>query len=139
MLDDIDSGRVNSILVRPITFYEFYLSQFVGYKLATAGFSFRIAAAWHVGSSRRRFYLRYSLVLLLILYYLVLVHTVSYCVACLAFFINKAQSFTAMKNLAIWVLAGELIPLDLYPEPFPRCGLMHSPFAARVCTCRSGT
>jgi ABC-2 type transport system permease protein len=64
-----------------------------------------------------------------IFYYLIFVHTVSFSIACLAFFMNKAQAFTGIKNLAIWVLAGELVPLDLYPEPF-RTWLLHSPFAS---------
>jgi ABC-2 type transport system permease protein len=36
-----------------------------------------------------------------------------------------------MKNMLIWVLAGELVPLDLYPEPV-RTWLLHSPFASGV-------
>ena len=38
MLEQIETGRVNSILVRPISFYEFYLSQFVVAKLLAAFF-----------------------------------------------------------------------------------------------------
>jgi ABC-2 type transport system permease protein len=67
----------------------------------------------------------------LLLVYLVFVHTVSFCVACLAFFLNRTYSFTAIKNTAIWVLAGELIPLDLYPEPVKSL-LIRSPFASGV-------
>lgn len=131
MLDDIDTGRVNSILVRPISFYEFYLSQFMGYKLTTAAFSFvlPIAACLILGVP---FHIeRMPVMLLSLVYYLIFAHTLSFCVACLAFFINRAQSFTLIKNLAIWIFAGELIPLDLYPEPL-RSILVHSPFASGV-------
>jgi ABC-2 type transport system permease protein len=131
MLDEIDSGRVNAILMRPITFYEFYLSQFIGYKSTTLAVSFvlPILACWIFHAPLLLDHL--PLMVLSLLYYLVFVHTLSFCVACLAFFMNKAQSFTAMKNLAIWVLAGELIPLDLYPQPF-RSWMIHSPFASGV-------
>jgi len=131
MLDEIDTGKVNSILVRPISFYEFYLSQFMGYKLTTAAFSFGIpiVASFILGVPFQ--VERVPLMLLLLVYYLVFAHTISFCVACLAFFINRAQSFTVIKNLAIWILAGELIPLDLYPEPL-RSILIHSPFASGV-------
>jgi ABC-2 type transport system permease protein len=72
---------------------------------------------------------RLPAMMLLIAYFLVFVHTISFSVACLAFFMNRAHSFVGIKNMAIWVLAGEMIPLDLYPEPF-RTILLRSPFAS---------
>lgn len=131
MLDEIDSGRVNAILMRPISFYEFYLSQFVGYKtvVAAAGLAIPIVVCRVMGLPFEPS--RIPLTLLACAFYLVFVHTLSFCVACMAFFLNRAQSFTGIKNLAIWVLAGELVPLDLYPEPF-RTWLIHSPFASGV-------
>jgi ABC-2 type transport system permease protein len=131
MLDEIDSGRVNAILVRPISFYEFYLAQFIGYKGFSAGVSLAVplVMCWFMGLPVQ--YGRVPLMLLSLTYYLVFVHTLSFCVACMAFFLNRAQSFTGIKNLTIWVLAGELIPLDLYPEPF-KTWLLHSPFASGV-------
>jgi ABC-2 type transport system permease protein len=74
---------------------------------------------------------RLPLMFLLLAYYLAFSHTISFCIACFAFFLNRAQSFTMMKNMVLWVLAGELIPLDLYPEPL-KSWLIHSPFAAGV-------
>jgi ABC-2 type transport system permease protein len=131
MLDDIDTGKVNSILVRPISFYEFYLSQFVGYKSLTflTSFLFPVIACkiFHAPVILSRL----PGMVALVLFYLIFVHTLSFCVACLGFFINRAQSFTMVKNLAIWVLAGEMIPLDLYPEPF-RSLLIHAPFSSGV-------
>lgn len=131
MLEQIDSGRINSILTRPISFYEFYLSQFIGYKMSCTVFSFVLPmlACWIFDAPM--LLERLPLMLLLIVYYLIFAHTLSFCVACLAFFLNRAQGFTGMKNMIIWVLAGELIPLDLYPEPI-RTWLLHSPFAAGV-------
>ena len=110
---------------------EFYLSQFVGYKLTCTVFSLvlPIMACWYF---RAPMHLeRLPAVILLVTYYLVFSHTLSFCIACLAFFLNRAYSFTGMKNMLIWVLAGELIPLDLYPEPL-RQVMLNSPFAAGV-------
>lgn len=131
MLDEIDSGRVNSILMRPISYYEFFLAQFVGYKLLTASCSFfiPIVGCYFLGvpvSIEKVF-----LALALISIYLIFVHTLSFSVACLAFFINRAQSFTGIKNMIIWVMSGELIPLDLYPDYLKNI-LIHSPFASGV-------
>lgn len=131
MVDEIDSGRVNAILVRPISFYEFYLSQFMGYKLLILVASFFIPAGLCLAVGAPFDPLRLPAMIAMILFYLVFAHTLSFCVACMAFRMNRAHSLTGMKNLAIWVLSGELIPLDLYPEPF-RAWLMQSPFAAAV-------
>lgn len=131
MLEEIDTGRVNSILVRPISFYEYYLSQFVGYKMVTAAASFvlPITACWIFNAPMQLE--RLPLMMLLLFVYLVFTHTISFCIACMAFFMTRAQALTGMKNMILWVLAGELIPLDLFPEPF-KTVLIHSPFAAGV-------
>jgi ABC-2 type transport system permease protein len=131
MLDDIDTGRVNALLVRPVSFYEFYLSQFIGYKSVTALTSLIVPLAVCLVMGLPLRPERIPLTLVMLLYYLIFAHTLSFCVACSAFFMNRAQSFTGIKNLAIWVLAGELIPLDLYPEPL-RSWLLRSPFASGV-------
>jgi ABC-2 type transport system permease protein len=133
MVDEIDSGRVNAILVRPISFYEFYLSQFIGYKMLILAVSFFIPATICMLAGAPFLPERLPAMIALILFYLVFAHTISFCVACMAFHLNRAHSLTGMKNLAIWVLSGELIPLDLYPEPF-RGWLLSSPFAAAVYT-----
>ncbi|MGE0527723.1 MAG: ABC transporter permease, partial [Bdellovibrionales bacterium] len=131
MLDEIDTGRVNSLLVRPISFYEFYLSQFMGYKLLVVAVSFLVPTSLCMLAGAPLLVQRLPAMLALIIYYLVFAHTLSFCVACTAFYLNRAHAFTGIKNLAIWILAGELIPLDLYPEPF-RSWLLHSPFASGV-------
>lgn len=131
MLEEIDSGRINSVLVRPISYYEFFLAQFMSYKLFVGLISFAIPtlACFLLGGQMH--YDRIPLMMLYCAYFLIFVHTVSFCVACMAFFINRASSFTGIKNMAIWVLAGEMIPLDLYPEPL-KTFMIHSPFASGV-------
>jgi ABC-2 type transport system permease protein len=47
----------------------------------------------------------------------------------MAFFMNRAFSLTSVKNMLLWAVTGELIPLDLFPEPL-RGILLHSPFAS---------
>ena len=131
MHSDIETGQINSILMRPISFYGYYLAQFMGYKVFVAACSFMIpiTACWMIGASMN--VARLPLVLLLVIYFLVFVHTLSFCVACMTFFINRASSLTGIKNITMWILAGELIPLDLYPEPF-RSWLIYLPFSAGV-------
>lgn len=131
MLEEIESGTVNAILVRPLSFYEFYLFQFVSYKMlcAVASLFIPVVGCWLFSAPLH--IERIPIVVVQLVYYLVFVHTLSFCIACLAFFIHRAFAFVQIKNLAIWVLAGEMIPLDLYPEPF-RSWLIHSPFSSGV-------
>jgi ABC-2 type transport system permease protein len=118
-------------LVRPISFFEFYLAQFMGYKslVASTSLLFPVVTCWSFGLPFHPE--RLPLTLGLLVAFLLLTHTLSFTVASLAFFMNRAQSLTAIKNMAIWVLAGEMIPLDLYPEPL-RGWLIWSPFSAGV-------
>jgi ABC-2 type transport system permease protein len=131
MMEDIDTGRVNTLLTRPMSFYEFFLFQFVSYKLFVTAISFTmpVAACLIFGGSMHLD--RLPLVLVLLVYYLVFIHTMSFCIACLAFYLNRSYSFIFVTNMALWVLAGEMIPLDLYPEPL-RTWLIHSPVASGV-------
>jgi ABC-2 type transport system permease protein len=62
---------------------------------------------------------------------MILVQTISFLVSALAFHFNRVYSMTIAKNLAMWVLSGELFPLDLLPEPY-RGWLLDLPFANAV-------
>lgn len=118
MMDDIESGKINAILLRPISFYHYYLSQFFGYKtlilLGTLGVP--LLASWTLNLPFD--ISRIPLVLALMFFYLFFVHTLSFSVACACFFMTRAHSLTVGKNIFLWVLAGELFPLDLIPEPW---------------------
>ncbi len=133
MMEEIASGSINSILVRPISFYEFYLGQFMGYKIFCAMASFVIPVIIFLFFDSPTELSRLPLAILLVLYYLIFVYTLSFCVASLAFYFTRVHSFTVAKNLFIWILSGELFPLDLVPG-FLRTIMIHSPFAAGVYT-----
>ncbi|HMN69480.1 MAG TPA: ABC-2 family transporter protein, partial [Bdellovibrionales bacterium] len=119
------------VLVRPISFFEFYGAQFMGYKamVTLCSFMIPVTASYVIGAPLHPE--RLPMMFALVFCYLFFTHILSFCVATLGFFMNRAHAITGMKNLAIWTLAGELIPLDLYPEPL-RAWLIHSPFAAAV-------
>lgn len=131
MIEEIELGSVNTLLARPASFYEYYLSQFLGYKLVTTAISllFPFAAAWwfHLPMELARV----PVTLALIFYYLFFVHTLSFCVACLAFRLNKVASFTMAKNLGLWLFSGELFPLDMMPEPW-KGWMIALPFSSSV-------
>lgn len=115
MIDEIETGSVNGLLARPVSFFEYYLSQFLGYKLITSAVSllFPLAACLYFGLPINLSRLPASLAL--IIYYLLLVHTMSFFIATLAFRLTKVGALTMAKNLGLWIFSGELFPLDLMP------------------------
>jgi ABC-2 type transport system permease protein len=131
MIEEISSGTVNSLIVRPFGFYEYYLSQLMGYKFITTVFSLFVPVIAAHYFNLPTIYSRIPLATLLCFYYLILVHTISFIVCALAFHLTKISSFTVAKNLLFWILSGELFPLDLVPEPW-RSRLIALPFASGV-------
>lgn len=131
MIDEIESGSINGLLVRPMTFFEYYLSQLLGYKIVTTAISLLVPLAVCLAFKLPTHLERLPLCLLLVVYYLILVHSMSFVIACLAFHLNRISSFTVAKNLALWVLSGELFPLDLMAEPF-KSVLISLPFSTAV-------
>ncbi|HEY8279501.1 MAG TPA: ABC-2 family transporter protein [Bdellovibrionota bacterium] len=131
MIEDVESGAINGLLVRPTSFFEYYLSQFMGYKILTAVisliFPLAVAAYFHLPT----IYSRIPGMLLLVTYFLLLVHCLSFCITTLAFKFNKVWSFTVAKNLGLWLVSGELVPLDLFPEAW-RSFMVAQPFASAV-------
>lgn len=131
MIQEIDSGSINALLTRPVTFYEYYFSQLMGYKFVTTLvsliFPFIAIAIFDLPTE----FSRVPLALCLSFYYLILVHSLSFVVASCAFYLNKVYAMTGAKNLALWLLTGELFPLDLMPEPL-RSIMIGLPFSAGV-------
>ena len=115
MVEEINSGTVNSLLVRPLSFYEYYFSQLMGYKFITTTFSFIVPVILVLAFNLPTHFDRFPLALLLAFYYLILIHSISFLVTTMAFFVTKVNSLTMAKNLMIWVLTGELVPIDLMP------------------------
>lgn len=131
MIDDVESGAVNSLLVRPASFFEYYLSQFMGYKILTSVISLVFPLAAVLLFRLPIEISRLPLALALVTYYLLLVHCLSFVVCTLAFKLNKVSGFTVAKNLALWLFSGELMPLDLFPGGL-REFMMNQPFANAV-------
>jgi len=131
MVDEIDKGTVNTILARPISFYEFYLSQFLGYKMTTSLVSMMVPITVTLFMPGPTIHDRLPIAFAVQVLYLVLVHTIGFTVASLGFFLNRVHSFTVAKNIGLGMLTGELYPLDLIPEPM-RQYVLWLPFANSV-------
>lgn len=131
MADEIESGRINAILLRPISFYEYYLSQFLGYKLSTVPFSLLCPFIATLIFPTTVILNRILPMLVLIFFYLFFVHTLSFCISCCGFFMTRTSGITVTKNMSLWMLSGELFPLDLIPAPM-KGWVINLPFAAGV-------
>lgn len=131
MIEEIEMGTVNSLLARPVSFFEYYLSQFMGYKMVTSAISLVFPLAAGIYFQLPVQYDRIPATMALIFYFLFLVQTMSFCVACLAFRLNKVGAFTVAKNLGLWLFSGELFPLDMLPDPW-RGWLIALPFSNLV-------
>lgn len=131
MTEEISSGSINSLIVRPMSFYEYYLSQLMGYKFVTTLTSMAVPIIAAYIFNLPTIYSRIPLAILLCFYYLILVHTISFIVCSIAFHLTKISSFTVAKNLVLWILTGELFPLDLIPDPYKKF-IIALPFSSGV-------
>lgn len=131
MLEEIESGTINGLLVRPMSFFEYYLSQFIGYKAITTLISMTVPFLAILFFELPTNLPRLIPAFLLVFYYLFFVQLISLLVSTVAFHLTRVQSLTVAKNLGIWLLSGELLPLDLLPEPW-KSGFLSLPFCNAV-------
>lgn len=131
MIEEVESGSINGLLVRPMNFFEYYLSQLMGYKFITSIFSLMVPIAAVLIFKLPMDFSKLPIALLLVTYYLILVHCLSFIISSFAFHLTRVHSFTMAKNLGLWLLSGELIPLDLLPEPW-KTWIISMPFCNAV-------
>jgi ABC-2 type transport system permease protein len=131
MVEEVESGTLNTLLVRPMNFFEYYLSQFMGYKLITTAVSLVVPVVAITALGLPLIWSRFVPAMLLSVYYLVFLFILSFIVVTFAFHLTRIHSITVAKNLALWIFSGELLPLDLFPEPY-RHFLISLPFANGV-------
>lgn len=116
MIEEIETGSINSLLTRPFSFFEYYFSQFLGYKSVTTAISIFIPVVISYSINAPIVYSKIPIALLLVFFYLFFIFTLSFLVATTAFHLTRVSSLTVAKNLALWLLSGELVPLDLFPK-----------------------
>ncbi len=131
MMDEIETGSINAIILRPMTFFEYYLSQLLGYKFVIFCFSVLVPLSITFYYNLPTQLDRLPIVTLMIFYYLIFIHAMSFFTACFAFFLNRVRSFTLVKNFSIYIMSGELFPLDLLPA-FWKTIFLKLPFASGV-------
>lgn len=131
MVEEVVSGSINTILSRPISFFEYYMSQTLGYKVVTTLFSMLAPLLATYIFDLPIHYSRLPIALALVVYYIFLVHTMSFLVSTLGFYLTRVRSFTLLKNLTLLLLGGELVPIDLMPKGLADF-LLNLPFSSGV-------
>lgn len=131
MAEEVATGSINTILSRPISFFEYYLSQLLGYKLITTLFSLAVPVLVSLYFKLPIHYERLPIALVLVTYYLILVHIMSFLISTLGFYLTRVRSFTILKNLTLLLLSGELVPIDLMPKALEKVFLF-LPFSSGV-------
>ncbi len=116
MIEEIGSGSINSIIVRPMSFYEYYLSQLLGYKFIITVTSLFAPVIICLAFNLPTDISRVPMAVLLSFYFLIFIHSISFLLSTLAFHFTKINSVTAVKNMILWVMMGDQFPLDLLPE-----------------------
>lgn len=117
MIEEIESGNINMILSKPLSFFEYYLIQFYSYKILVLIGSLGVPFLVITWLKYPLHWERIPLALVVTFQYLFVVYCMSYLVAMAAFKMTKVSSLTVAKNLGLWILSGELFPLDLFPSP----------------------
>lgn len=131
MVEEVASGSINTILSRPLSFFEYYLSQLLGYKVITTAFSLLVPLVASIAFDLPIHFSRIPLALVLIVYYLILIHMLSFLVSVIGFYLTRVRSFTLLKNLTLLLLSGELVPIDLMPKALEKL-LLILPFSSGV-------
>lgn len=124
MVEEVVSGSINTILTRPLSFYEYYLSQMMGYKLITTFLSLLVPVIFSLIFKLPIHYERLPLVLLIVAYYLLLIHTLSFIISTFGFYLTRVRSLTLVKNISLTLLSGEIVPVDLMPESLQKLFLI---------------
>lgn len=116
MVEEVVSGSINTILTRPLSFYEYYLSQLMGYKIITTCMSLMIPVSFSLIYQLPVHYERLPLVLLIVGFYLLFIHTLSFIISTFGFYLTRVRSLTLLKNISLTLLSGEIVPVDLMPD-----------------------
>jgi len=122
MIDAIRTGELNKYLIRPISFFTYHFMIFVGYNsLLYISYSLLLIVFPFLfpGYAFLTFLHIFGfIVALLISVYLS--YTMYYVMVCFAFWFGEVRSLVVTYNLANIVLAGQVIPIHLFPETMRR-------------------
>jgi ABC-2 type transport system permease protein len=131
MANDIQHGTLNTTLTRPLSFFEYHFFQFFGHRMLGLLVSLSIPAIASLWLRPDLDYSRLPVALCLGLGFLVFGFSLSFLIITMGFHLTRVHSLIFAKNISLWMLTGEIFPLDLLPEHLARIAKV-LPFASGV-------
>jgi ABC-2 type transport system permease protein len=131
MGQEIYSGQVNASLTRPVSYIMLHFFQFLGQRFIRLFIALGIPIVLSMVITDHAFLMRLPMALIVGFLYLFFNFKLAQLFLCLAFYLHRVNSVVFSKNVTLWVLTGELFPLDLLPDAAYRIARI-LPFASGV-------
>ena len=120
MIMQIRQGFMNQYIVKPLSFFSYHLMNFIGtnilyyipYSLLIFFAPFIFNDIIFINSIQIPFFL---LALIMSIY---LSYSIYFFMVCFAFWFGEVRALLAAYNISMFVLAGQIIPLDFFPEVY---------------------
>ncbi len=118
MIESIRLGELNKYLIRPISFFFYNLSLFIGYNSLYFICYGAMSIAFPFIFPGLAFQTIYSIIGFVTFLFLSIFisYGIYFMMICTAFWFGEARSLLVAYNLANIVLSGQLIPLKMFPE-----------------------
>tara|TARA_B100002052_G_scaffold298650_1_gene332833 strand:- start:53 stop:859 length:807 start_codon:yes stop_codon:yes gene_type:complete len=118
MIMQIRQGFMNQYIVKPISFFSYHLMNFIGTNILyyiPYTILFIIAPIIFEGLIFINF-IQIPFFILALLMSIYLSYSIYFFMVCFAFWFGEVRALLAAYNIAMFVLAGQIIPLDFFPE-----------------------
>ena len=118
MMSQIRQGFMNQYIVKPISFFSYHLMNFIGTNIL-----FYIPYIILIIISPIIFpdilfinFIQIPIFILFVIMSIYLSYSIYFFIVCFAFWFGEVRAFLAAYNISMFVLAGQIIPLDFFPS-----------------------
>ncbi len=120
MIMQIRQGFMNQYIVKPISFFSYHLMNFIGTNIL-----YYIPYSILIISSPYFFkdivfinFMQIPLFVFALIISIYLSYSIYFFMVCFAFWFGEVRALLAAYNISMFVLAGQIIPLDFFPESY---------------------
>ncbi len=120
MIMQIRQGFMNQYIVKPISFFSYHLMNFIGTNILyyipysilfiIAPIIFKDLIFIHI--------IQIPFFILSVIISIYLSYSIYFFMVCFAFWFGEVRALLAAYNIAMFVLAGQIIPLDFFPDSY---------------------
>ena len=118
MISSIRTGELNKYLIRPVSFFSYHFMMFLGHNSLFYIVYLSILIIFPILIPGWIFFNIYNIIgficsLIISIY---LSYSIYFCMVCFAFWFDEVRALVIAYNIATSILAGQYIPLRLFPE-----------------------